>query len=94
MCFVRERLESKVMPRLRASEEGLSMVPLKVTDGERTLFRCCGVPIKRNSVFEGFTERRLAVNHVWAASMEEVSSRRDFVRSLAENVMYSWVSSA
>jgi hypothetical protein len=46
-------------PRLRASDEGLISVLWKVIEEERILDRCCRVPIKRYSVFEGLTESRL-----------------------------------
>ena len=91
---MKERLESKMTPRLRASGEGSRRVFWKVIDGERILDRCWGVPIRRYSVFVGFTERRFEVSHEWVRSRVEVSSRSDAVMSFAENEMYSWVSSA
>jgi len=41
--------------------------------------------MRRNSVLEGFTDRRLAVSQWWVRSKVEVSSSRDFVTSAAEN---------
>jgi len=87
MCFVKERLESKMTPRFRTSEEGSRRVPWKVMDGERTLDRCWGVPIRRYSVFVGLTERRFEVSHEWVRSRAEVSSRSACVASFAENEM-------
>ena len=82
-----ERLESKITPRLRASAEGLRMAPWKEIDGDTTLDRCWGVPIKRNSVFEGLTVRRFEVSHEWVRSSADDSSSREFVRSAAEKEM-------
>jgi len=50
-------------PRLRAELEGEIAVPWKLTEEDLILERCCGVPIKRNSVFEGFTVKRFDVSH-------------------------------
>ena len=33
--------------------------------------RYCGVPMIRNSVLEGFTERRFEVSHAWTESRVE-----------------------
>ena len=62
MCLAKERLESNLIPRLQASEDGLTKIPWKVMDGERTLDRCCGVLIKRYSVLVGLTERWFEVS--------------------------------
>jgi hypothetical protein len=77
------------MPRLRASGEGLRRTPWKVMDGERTLDRCCGVPIKRYSVLERLTDKRFEVSHEWVWSRADVSFKREAVRSAAEKEMYS-----
>ena len=45
-------------PRFRAVLEEDKMLPLKVTDDETILERCCGVPTRRYSVFEGLTTSR------------------------------------
>lgn len=62
-CLVKERVGLKVMPRLRASDEGLISVLWNVMEEDRIFDRCCGVPIRRYSVFEGLRERRFRVSH-------------------------------
>ena len=47
MCFDRERLESKMKPRLRAEKTGLRMVSEEmVSVGFEILESCAGRPIK------------------------------------------------
>ena len=62
MCLVSDKLLSKVTPRFRADAEGEITLPQKTIDEDWILFRCWGLPIMRNSVFDGLTERRLEVS--------------------------------
>ena len=57
ICLERERSDSKMMPRLRAEVEGDRVEPEKESVLDEILERCCGVPIKRNSVLDGLRER-------------------------------------
>jgi len=60
MCLERERLESKMKPRLRAEVTGLRMVSEEmVRVGFEILESCTGRPISKNSVFDGLRERKL-----------------------------------
>ena len=53
---------SKVMPRFRADDECEIMLPQKTIEEDWILFRCWELPIMRNSVFDGLTERRFEVS--------------------------------
>ena len=87
--------ESKMKPRLRA-EELTGMISLlrdKFVRSEN-LRRCCFVPMRRNSVFDGlrsslfkFIEERMSLKVV-------VSVSRDRAEFVGVREMYSWVSSA
>ena len=52
------------------------------------------MPIKRYSVLEGLTERRLDVSQLWTVSSLDDRMDKEQVESEAEKEMYSWVSSA
>mgnify|MGYP003476778749 FL=1 len=87
--------ESKMKPRLRA-EELTGMISLlrdKFVRSEN-LRRCCFVPMRRNSVFDGlrsslfkFIQERMSLKVV-------VSVSRDRAEFVGVKEMYSWVSSA
>ena len=65
MCFDRERLESKMKPRLRAEETGLRMVSGEmVSVGFEILDSCTEIPISKNSVFDGFREKSLMTSRM------------------------------
>ena len=59
ICLLSLRSESKMKPRLRADSEGERVEPWKCMVGDSNLERCCGVPMRRNSVFDGLTVSRL-----------------------------------
>ena len=64
------------MPRFRQELEGLIVLSQNVIEEEEesvTFERCCGVPISKYSVLDGFTVRRLLVSQVWTElSTEEM----------------------
>jgi len=64
MWFLKDRSTSKLMPRLRTCEEGVMVAPRKKREVEETLARCWWVPIRRYSVLEVLTERRLEISQV------------------------------
>ena len=47
-------LLSKVTPRFRTDEDGEIVMPENVIEEDKILRCCCGVPINKYSVFEGF----------------------------------------
>jgi hypothetical protein len=60
MCLDRERLESKMKPKLRAKGTGVRKVLGEMKRfGFWILVSCVGRPISRNSVFDGLRERKL-----------------------------------
>ena len=63
ICTLAEKSLSKMKPRLRVESVGVSMVPWKVRVAAVSFERCCGVPMIKNSVLEGLTERRFEVSH-------------------------------
>ena len=90
MCFDRERLESKMKPRLRAEETGLRMVSEeRVRVGFEILESCTGRPISKNSVFDGLRERKF--DDIQDEILVMVSCRHWIlcVKLLAEKEMYS-----
>ena len=62
MSLVNDKLLSKVTPRFRADAEGEIMLPQKTIEEDWILFRCWGLPVMENSVFDGLTERRFEVS--------------------------------
>ena len=82
ICFFKSRLESKMTPRLRADSVGLEETFLKKMEVFETFDRCCGVPISRYSVCDGFMTRRLAQNQEWTWSRVDVSFARATYMSL------------
>ena len=81
-------------PRLRA-EQMISLLRDKLVRSEN-LRRCCFVPIRRNSVFDGlrsslfkFIQERTSVKVVLSVSVS-----RDRAEFVGVKEMYSWVSSA
>ena len=71
-------------PRLRADSGGLKETFLKKMNVFETLVHCCGVPVRRNSVFEGFMTTRLAQNQEWTWSRLDVSFARATLASVLE----------
>ena len=62
MFLVNDKLLSKVTPRFRADVEGEIMLPQKTIEEDWILFHCWGLPIMRNSVFDGLTEKGFEVS--------------------------------
>ena len=63
--MLKERLESKMMPRLRADGEGVMGGSVRrVSVGLMILAIWCGRPIRRNSVLDALRVRQLAVIQV------------------------------
>lgn len=57
ICTESERSESNVTPRFLALVVGVTIQPEKESRFAETLDRCWPVPIKRNSVLRGLSER-------------------------------------
>ena len=70
------------------------MLPLKVTDDETILERCCGVPTRRYSVFEGLTTSRFDESQPQTESRADDKRDKVSTWSCDEKEMYNWVSSA
>lgn len=87
MCLWSERLLSKITPRLRADWVGERVVPWNSREGEVTFERCWGVPIRRYSVFDGLTVRRLENNQEWTVSRVDDRRARLVEESEAEKEM-------
>ena len=87
--------ESKMKPRLRADElTGMIALLRDKLVRLENLRRCCFVPMRRNSVFDGlssslfkFIQERMSVKVV-------VSVSRDRAEFVGVKEMYCWVSSA
>jgi len=62
MCLLKEKSDSNSTPRLRAWEDGEIEVPRNEKELSVILSLCCCVPMRRYSVFDGLTERRLSVS--------------------------------
>lgn len=91
----KERWESKITPRLRAWETGLSVVSEEtVRVGLFILASWAGRPNSKNSVLVGFSERKLDAIHAEMLDMVCSRSLMFWSNSFAQNDMKSWVSSA
>jgi hypothetical protein len=66
---------------------GERVVPWKCIEGEVTLERCWGVPIRRYSVFDGLTVRRFENNQEWTVSRVDERRVRLVEESEAEKEM-------
>src|SRR6267154_544813 len=59
MCLSKDRSLSNRTPRFPKCEVGERMEERKAMETEENFRRCWGVPMRRNSVFDGLMERRL-----------------------------------
>ena len=61
ICFEKDSEESKMKPRFLAEEDGeIGLDADNERDGLSIFEVCCGKPMSRNSVFDGFNVRQLA----------------------------------
>ena len=82
-------------PKLQAESTGVSMTLLgRWLVGLLSFESCCGRPMIRNSVLEGFREKKL--DDVWLYTLDIVFSRWviSYEKSAAKEDRRSWVSSA
>ena len=82
-------------PRLRACVAGVTTVFGSMTScGLLILASCLGRPMTRNSVLDGFSERRLADIQVETFEKTDWSWLTDALKLCGEKEIKSWVSSA
>jgi hypothetical protein len=62
ICFLKDRSLSKMTPKFRVDVEGVIGELRKDIEEDVSLHRCCGEPMIRYSVLDGFTVRRLDVS--------------------------------
>lgn len=73
----RERVESKITPRLKAWGDGETMVPSMVRVGLLALLRVDLEPMRRNSVLLLFSLRKLFCIQVLIANRQELMWERE-----------------
>ena len=61
-CEEKERVESNMTPRFRADSVLVSLMSRKDNEESRTFDVCCGVPMRRYSVFEGLIDSLFSQN--------------------------------
>ena len=63
--IIKKRSESKITPRLRADEADGMVEPEKLIELKLSFSLWRLRPTRRNSVFDGFNDKRLRVNQEW-----------------------------